>query len=68
MSAVIRSTHPWKDIYAPVFAALWQRRALLSAQRAQLQTHKNTRNYGKGFTWLPHKLTLLWRHGVPKIG
>ncbi len=67
MSAVLRSTRPWQEIYAPVFTALWQRRAQLSAQRAQLQAKKNTRNYGKGFTWLPHKLTLLLRHGVPKI-
>ncbi|HQS03948.1 MAG TPA: glycosyltransferase family 2 protein [Halothiobacillus sp.] len=68
ISLLKRDSRPWKEIYAPVFAALWQRRLQLNNARAAIQAQKNTRDYGRAFSWLPHKLILLWRHGVPKIG
>lgn len=67
ISLLKRDSRPWKEIYAPVFVALWQRRLQLGNARAAIQAQKNTCEYSKAFTWLPHKLTLLWRHGVPKI-
>lgn len=68
ISLLKKDVRLWREIYAPVFTAIWQRRSQWRAARSRLQTHKNTRDYGSVFTWLPHKLVMLWRHGVPKIG
>ncbi|HQT44139.1 MAG TPA: glycosyltransferase family 2 protein [Halothiobacillus sp.] len=68
ISLLKRDARPWKEIYVPMFASLLQRFGQLRRERQAIQTQKNTHDYGKPFTWIPHKLTLLLRHGTPNIG
>jgi hypothetical protein len=41
----------------------------LREQRREVQATRRVglRRYFDVFTWMPRKLSLLWRHGVPKI-
>ncbi len=59
-----------KRVYFPVFKALIERRTQLRQERRKLQARK-TREGVRAFLsvcrWWPHKLTLLFRHGLPRI-
>jgi GT2 family glycosyltransferase len=59
-----------KRVYFPVFKALIERRTQLREERRKLQARK-TREGVRAFLsvcrWWPHKLTLLFRHGLPRI-
>jgi GT2 family glycosyltransferase len=59
----------WREVYAPVFGylvgnfrALCERRKLVQANR-----RVGIRTYLHRFTWMPRKLALLWRHGIPHV-
>lgn len=56
-------------IYWPALAGLWQQRQKLGATRARLQRARlaSWSTFFAVFTFLPHKLRLLVRYGVPEI-
>lgn len=58
-----------RDVYLPVFTSLWQRKIFLRQKRAGIQRRRvvSGRSYGSVFTWVPHKLRLLLKYGIPKI-
>lgn len=62
--------HVLRDIYFACLYALWERRAELIAHRCQvlLTRRIGCQAFCTPFTWIPQKLRLLARYGVPKIG
>jgi GT2 family glycosyltransferase len=56
-------------IYGSILPDLWREREAISALRHQLQTHKKQSGWRfmRRFHWLPRKLRMLLRHGVPEI-
>lgn len=56
-------------IYLPVFRALWQRRRLLLQLRDECQGRRSGRGarFFSAFVWMPYKLRMLLRHGLPEI-
>jgi len=69
LSLLKNDLRPLWEIYGPVPAALWASRRRLRAERRRIQAVATGREMGfwKTFSWWPHKLRLLWRHGVPEI-
>jgi len=59
-----------RDIYAACLQSLWGERKNLLRLRRQIQTGRAISwwTFMHPFTWCPHKLRLLLRHGVPRIG
>jgi GT2 family glycosyltransferase len=58
-----------REVYLPVFVALYRQGKRLRAGRAA--TRKTRRpasaDFFAVFDWLPHKLPMLMRHGLPKV-
>lgn len=70
MSLIKRDIRPWKEIYWPVYEGVWRRYRSLWHARRRLQSAGvvlGRANYGDVFTWLPYKLLMLIRYGVPKV-
>lgn len=69
LSMIKWDTSPWREIYAPTFGNLLRHLKILLERRKAIQSGRKstTHNYGKSFTRLPHKLSLLLRHGLPKL-
>lgn len=59
----------WKKIYAPLLPSLWrQRQRLLSLRLSSQSQRKITlRSWLSPFCWIPWKLKMLIRHGMPKL-
>jgi len=59
----------FRDIYLASLKALWQKRKSLRLLRRELQAQRNIGRWRffSVFRWLPHKLRLLLKHGVPQI-
>lgn len=59
-----------RDIYLACLWALWKRRIELNVQRCQAQAERKIGRlaFFTPFSWFPHKLRLLVRYGVPRIG
>ena len=56
-------------IYLPVFGALWRQRTGLRTGRRDVMANGRFRgvSYFKVFDWLPYKLRMLMRHGLPEV-
>jgi GT2 family glycosyltransferase len=69
LSGVMRSFHVWREIYAPVFPALWHRHDQLLELRRHIQAKRGIAPtaFFSVFTWQPYKLRMLWNHGLPEI-
>jgi GT2 family glycosyltransferase len=69
ISAVKKEGRIWKEIYWLCFKALWQNRKKLMQLRCEIQ--KGRRVSSKSFysvhTFLPHKLTMLIKYGLPTL-
>lgn len=57
------------EIYWPAVAALWHQRKAVRAVRASIMRNRRlaSADFFAVFDWLPHKLRMLWRHGLPKL-
>jgi GT2 family glycosyltransferase len=59
----------WREIYGPCFRALWCQRSMLFELRRDI--HKSTRvgivAFASAFRWVPRKLHMLARHGLPRV-
>lgn len=60
----------FQDIYLACLLSLWRERKKLFRLRQEIQAGRTTswRAFVAPFIWRPHKLGLLLRHGVPRIG
>lgn len=60
---------PFREIYLACLHALWHERVRLRLLRRELQAQRNIGRWRffSVFRWLPHKLRLLLKHGVPQI-
>ncbi len=70
LSLLRREGRPLSEIYLPALAACWRDRARLRALRRAVQA---TRRVGvvaffSVFRLLPHKLAMLFRYGLPRLG
>ncbi len=56
-------------IYLPVFAALWHRRRELHAERRRAMASRRLTSGGfyAVFDWMPYKLRMVIRHGLPRV-
>lgn len=59
----------WRDIYGPCFEAIWRQRRKWKTQRHIIQKRRQISilEFCKPILLFPHKLRLLWRHGLPHI-
>jgi len=57
------------DIYAPLIPSLWRQRKRLLHQRRRLQADRQISliSFLAPFQWTPRKLSLLLRHGLPRL-
>ncbi len=64
-----RDARIWRGIYAPALGyAARAPRGLRARRRAAQQSRRiSSRAYFAAFTWMPRKLALLRRHGVPRV-
>jgi GT2 family glycosyltransferase len=69
LSALKWNPKPWREIYVPLPAALWQVRKKLLTLRCEIQEKRNsgTASFFRPFHWLPWKLKMLFKHGLPVI-
>jgi GT2 family glycosyltransferase len=67
ISLMKRDIRPWKCIYSSVWGDLFRRMTQLRIERAHVQVGRSGKGYGRVFTFLPRKLVMLFRYGVPKI-
>ena len=61
--------HLWQEIYAPLLPAVWRERIRLMTLRREIQAQRtaSTGSFFGPFRWLPWKLKLLFRHGLPEV-
>lgn len=59
----------WRDVYAHCFKSVWQGSARLSALRAAIQSRRKISLvcWLSKFVFMPQKLRLLARHGLPEV-
>lgn len=69
VSVLRRDARLWREVYRPVMAGLLARDAAWKPLRARLQAARRTsqRHWWRVFVWMPRKLTLLLRYGVPEV-
>ena len=69
LTILLRSTTPWRCIYAPSMAHVFRQRQLLRTLRRKAQASRrvSTMQYFSTTRWWPRKLTMLRRYGVPTI-
>lgn len=69
LACIKKNIRPWKEIYANVFTALFKYARDLRQERRRIQRLKtiNYPEYGRVFTWMPRKLSLLVKYGLPSL-
>jgi GT2 family glycosyltransferase len=69
LSLIKRDPRLWHEVYAHCFTSVWRERARLSGLRAATQARRKIGMAGwlSGFVFLPQKLRLLLRHGLPEV-
>jgi len=69
LSLARREWRPLAAIYLPALSACWRERARLSELRRAVQAERRSglSAFFSAFRFLPHKLTMLLRHGLPRL-
>lgn len=69
LSLIKRDKRLWIDVYAHVFTSLFHNATTLLSERkrTQLMYSASTSRYRKGFQWMPRKLQMLFRYGIPSV-
>jgi GT2 family glycosyltransferase len=64
-----RECSPFHEVYLAAIKGMWRERGRLRQLRRELQAHRNIERWRffAVFRWLPHKLRLLLKYGVPYI-
>lgn len=69
LSLLKRDGRYLRRIYLPVFAALLRERRRLRTGRAAIMSKRRlaSADFCSAFDWMPYKLRMLMRHGLPKV-
>jgi GT2 family glycosyltransferase len=69
ISAAQRTWRPFTDIYIEAIRGTWRRRGILRDERRRIQHQRaiGIHAYYSAFTWMPRKLAMLKRYGMPSI-
>ncbi|OOZ36945.1 glycosyltransferase family 2 protein [Solemya velesiana gill symbiont] len=69
LSLVKWNKNLWREIYAPLLGSLWQERDRLWSTRKEVQQKRAITlvNWLKPFHWLPWKITMAIKHGLPEV-
>lgn len=69
LSLFLRSTRPWREIYAAALRDTWRRRRPILTLRRSLQAKRicTLSSYLRVFTPWPRKLAVLLRNGLPRL-
>lgn len=69
LSVVKRDQRIWSDIYKSCLKALWSKRQKLAWLRGEIQKKRtaSARSFYAMHSLMPHKLTMLMRHGLPIV-
>ncbi len=69
LSLVKRDLNIWREIYSPLFANLWRERYRLWSMRKEVQQQRRMTLacWLKPFRWLPWKIEMAIKHGVPEV-
>lgn len=69
LAVIKRSWRLWQEIYAPLLPAFWRERRRLMTLRREIQAQRTASavSFFAPFRWLPWKLELLFRHGLPEV-
>lgn len=69
LSLLRREMRPLAEIYVPALTACWRERRRLRILRREVQAARRSglRAFLSAFCFLPHKLAMLLRHGLPKL-
>jgi GT2 family glycosyltransferase len=69
VSVANRDLGLFRNVYANSLAEVWRLRATIFAQRRSAQRSRRVSlvRYLSAFVWLPQKLALLSRHGIPRV-
>jgi GT2 family glycosyltransferase len=69
LSLIQRRFQLWATIYAPVVPSLLRERDKLLQARRRIQKRRaiSTAEFLSPVRWLPRKLEMLWRHGLPDV-
>lgn len=64
-----RNFRLWRDIYAPLIPDLWRAREKAVILRREIQAHRvrSVCAFLKSIRWIPWKLEMIFRHGLPEI-
>ncbi len=64
-----RNTKLWKDIYAPLLPSLWKARREEIRMRHEIQRRRaqDMRFFLSTVHWMPWKLEMLFKHGLPEV-
>jgi hypothetical protein len=59
----------WREIYQPLVPAVWRARTEVLRLRKNIHSGQNLHSVGffSTFRWMPRKLNMLFRHGLPVI-
>jgi GT2 family glycosyltransferase len=69
LSTLRRDLRLWREVYLPVLPGIVATHSRWMPLRRRIQADRSMslRNWWLSFTWMPRKLSLLWRHGMPRI-
>lgn len=69
VSMTRRDMRLWREVYQPILPYVLASGARWRALRKRLQTARcaTQSDWWSAFVWMPRKLTLLWRYGVPEV-
>ena len=69
LAVLKRDARIWRDIYGHALGALARDFAVLRRRRRDVQNIRRVslRAYWRAFAWMPRKLNLLWRLGLPQV-
>lgn len=69
VSMLRRDARLWREVYRSILPNILASRTEWTALRQRVQAARATtlRNWWRAVVWMPRKLTLLWRYGVPEV-
>ncbi|WP_197408129.1 MULTISPECIES: glycosyltransferase [unclassified Guyparkeria] len=69
LTLVKRDLTVWKEIYGNVFSSVYRNHCRLMEERKHIQQARTATatEYARSFLWLPRKLQMLFRHGLPRL-
>jgi GT2 family glycosyltransferase len=69
LALIKRDPGLFREVYLGAVTALWRERRRVVAERSRVQATRTigTRAFFQPFSPLPHKLTMLLRHGIPRV-